>query len=98
ASPPTPRALLLEGACPAEWRKAGLQSLDETIDATYGWIDRRAVMLTGQLIELAAEHGAPCIDALALPLRYALVRLLRVVTYFNEVAASDGSASWHAHL
>jgi hypothetical protein len=86
-------AVLLEGS----WPKGG-RSLDDAIDARFHWIDQAAVYWAECLDELApADHLSSELPASAawlnaLPLRYYLVKLLRVVAYFTEVqplAATD---------
>ncbi|OYV95888.1 MAG: hypothetical protein B7Z73_01690 [Planctomycetia bacterium 21-64-5] len=79
--------LLLEGSWPAGQQRTGRWSLDESIDARFAWIDRRAI----ELAETAAGGGPsdrpatsfPYINALSL--RYYLVKLLRVPAFFEDV-------------
>ncbi len=75
--------LLLEGSWPPDQSLPGRWSLDEAIDAQFIWIDRLAM-------ELADRAGASCPDLSfayinALALRYYIVKLLRVVAFFNHV-------------
>lgn len=88
-----PAAVLLEGS----WPLGGL-SLDDAIDARFSWIDEAAVYWADCLDQLSAspecQTNLPVHTAWlnALPLRYYLVKLLRVVAFFTEVrplAADD---------
>ena len=74
-------ALLLEGSWPEADDLPGRHSLDARIDASFAWIDRAA----STLAETWGGAG-PIADLNALALRYYLVKLLRVVAYFSEVA------------
>ena len=78
-------ALLLEGSWPDADDVAGRHSLDASIDASFAWIDAKASAL-------AETWGGPgqIADLHALALRYYLVKLLRVVAYFSEVAPLGG--------
>ena len=89
-------ALLLEGAWPSPdaWsggERPGRTSLDGTIDARYGWIDDEASALAHRLAEEDATNlGPPSLAYLnELKLRYYLVKLLRITTWFEHVYCGD---------
>jgi len=72
-------ALLLEGSWPEDAPFASHWSLDEAIDADFEWIDSHS------------RGGNDALDGIspaylnALGLRYYLVKLIRVATYFSDV-------------
>ena len=86
-------AVLLEGSWDSGATSPVHGSLDDAIDGRFDWIDR----LAADWAEATAEADTPCcIDGSrpdgisaaylnALGLRYYLVKLLRVVTYFTEL-------------
>src|SRR5438105_3743009 len=89
-------ALLLEGSWP-RGESALRRSLDEIIDARHAWIDDEASRLSDQLaqaaladrnVESSARPGPAYLHELKL--RYYLVKLLRVIAFFEEVPPSDG--------
>lgn len=97
--PPQQPALLLEGHWPADSSGPNRWSLDEAIDERHAWIDKLAADWAESL---GRPDGAPTrrspseqpprgeitfayLNALAL--RYYLVRLLRVVAFFDQAAA-----------
>jgi hypothetical protein len=83
------RAVLLEGAWPEANRSHNRLSLDDSIDARFGWVDEEAARLAG----LAADdsqrdrkhHSLTAAGINALSLRYYMVKLARVVAFFTEV-------------
>jgi hypothetical protein len=83
-------ALLLEGNWPAGAQSSRRWSLDEWIDARHAWIDREASRLAER-----ATHGPSGEITLTylnvLPLRYYLVKLLRVIAAFakTELQAAE---------
>jgi hypothetical protein len=85
-------ALVLEGDWPARERSASRWSLDRAIDARHSWIDLQASQLAERLAEEPAfrlpcasqEREASLAWINALPLRYFLVKLLRVVALFED--------------
>jgi len=65
-------------------------SLDEALDASYGWVDDEAIRLASQISTQgnAANTAAPSIAyAQERKLRYQLGKLLRVVAFFNHPPA-----------
>ena len=76
-------AVLLEGAWP------GVRSLDEAVDARFGWIDADCCRLVESLDE--ADPRPACLPHVslahlnALALRYYFVKLLRPIVYFTEI-------------
>ena len=89
ATPPGIPSTLLEGAWPEEGYSHERLSLDETIDARFGWIDeeaeRLAALATGDA-DRDANHGpltAAWINAL--PLRYYMLKLVRVIAFFTDL-------------
>ncbi|MHC4402763.1 MAG: hypothetical protein ACYTG0_24125 [Planctomycetota bacterium] len=86
-------ALLLEGSWPAEASPLVRSSLDDAIDARFGWIDEEASRLAERLAEATPQDherhdplgSIPPAWLNALSLRYYLVKLLRPVAYFTEV-------------
>jgi len=93
--PPRPEepAVMLEGSWPAEAASFVHGSLDDAIDGRFAWIDRQAA----DWAEMAADmdtpgrddgsppHGISAAYLHALDLRYYLVKLIRVVTYFTQL-------------
>ena len=88
------RALLLEGSWPCGWRVGVRDDLDGQIDCRFDWIDEQVALLAEKLSNLTADdqiligENSPAISPTflnSLSLRYHLVKLLRVVTYFTEV-------------
>ncbi len=96
-------AVLLEGAWPEGASSEFRPSLDEAVDARFGWVDEEASRLAGQLAEsppAAAEADSgffPNAPAWlnALGLRYHLVKLIRLVAYFTEVRPLRSGQSVH---
>ncbi len=86
-------ALLLEGSWPSETPGCLHWSLDDAIDGRFEWIDVLASDLGEELATLghsgesssssANLYSSANLNALAL--RYYLVKLARIVTYFSEV-------------
>lgn len=79
-------ALLLEGDWPDAARLPERQSLDSLFDVRHAWIDVEAARLAEDLAQRGLAAGRdgwlPWLDNLKL--RYFLVRLTRVVAYFEE--------------
>lgn len=93
--------LLLEGdwAEPADHR----QSLDAYVDARHDWIDNAAATLADRLVQFSRKGAEPRastspIYLYAVKLRYLLVKLLRVIAYFDELPAGERGERWTAHL
>jgi hypothetical protein len=84
---PSGEELLLEGSWREDERRSGRWSLDETMDTRFASIDRRAMELAHRAGQACAASPPavtfPYINALAL--RYYLVKLLRVVTFFRHI-------------
>ncbi len=86
-------ALLMEGSWPSETPGCLHWSLDDAIDGRFEWIDVLASDMAEELSRLGhADEWATPADGLyssadlnALALRYYLVKLARIVTYFTEV-------------
>ncbi|HJT35733.1 MAG TPA: hypothetical protein VJ783_27135, partial [Pirellulales bacterium] len=82
-------ALLLEGSWPDEERGRDRWSLDDAIDSRFAWIDRWAAKHAERLAQRYPSAGNDDRPTLAylneLALRYFLVKLLRVVAFFDEV-------------
>ena len=93
-SPPDPRQpiLLLEGDDPAGAASSIHRSLDGAIDGRFAWIDAEASRLAEQVAESQRGAGPACVAEAspaylhALALRYYLVKLIRGIVYFTEVA------------
>lgn len=68
-------------------RRRPCWSLDETLDASYGWIDDEAIRLAAE-IAAQGNASAPASPSFAYvqerKLRYYLAKLLRVVAFFNH--------------
>ncbi len=96
---PEQGALLLEGHWPAEAATPNRWSLDEAIDERHGWIDRLAAdwahklgrsecgQTPGASADTSATGAVTFAYLNALALRYYLVRLLRVVAFFDQAPA-----------
>jgi hypothetical protein len=97
ASEPT---LLLEGSWPAKPSPAQSWSLDEAIDARHGWIDRAAAEYAEAIGRSSAtgrdEANIAYLNALAL--RYYLVKLLRVVAFFDQIHRPPPGTTIELHL
>ena len=92
-------ALLLEGSWPPEHRHRRLHpSLDDAVDCRLAWIDEEAARLAERLAAAHARddrqadlfHRITPAYLNALPLRYYLVKLLRVVAYFSQIRPLSG--------
>lgn len=87
---PPESALLLEGDWPADLVGEARWSLDGEIDGRFAWIDREAADIAAQLsapVELRDGASGPALAYLnSLQLRYYLVKLLRVVAFFQHRA------------
>lgn len=87
--------LLLEGSWPSHTSRCW--SLDEAIDARFGWIDCQAADWAEQIA--GASQAAPSFAWLvAVRLRYALVKLLRVVAFFDRVWPLVAGSTIDAYL
>jgi len=75
--------LLLEGSWPSEASDGMRWSLDDAIDGRFDWIDEVATDWAAALAE--DDCGAAYLNVL--PLRYYLVKLLRLAAYFSDVQA-----------
>lgn len=75
--------LLLEGSWPRDKNRPGRWSLDDAIDARFIWIDQTAMELAERAGSSSLGLGFAYINALAL--RYYLVKLLRVIAFFQDV-------------
>jgi len=89
-------ALLLEGSWPdtaSPWH----QSLDEAIDGRFDGIDQTAADWAEQIAADSPTGDGLSIGYLnALPLRYYLVKLLRVAAFFTNVAEGGERKRWLA--
>lgn len=98
-------ALLLEGSWDQESRDAHRDSLDESIDARFTWIDADSVRIAEQLAhgrdeanDSAAGYSVGLLAHLgALRLRYHLVKLLRWVAYCRQVRRPNAGERWELH-
>ncbi|HUY36046.1 MAG TPA: hypothetical protein VMV69_25125 [Pirellulales bacterium] len=95
--------LLLEGHWPSEPEAAQVAqvwSLDEAIDARHGWIDGAAAEYAEAIGTCHAsgrdETNVAYLNALAL--RYYLVKLLRVVAFFDQVHRPTPGEAVESHL
>ena len=83
------RSVLLEGAWPEANRCRNRLSLDESIDARFGWVDEEASRLAGLAVDDSRrdrKHYSPTAAGInALSLRYYMAKLARVVAFFTEV-------------
>ena len=83
------RAVLLEGAWPEADHSLNRLSLDDSIDARFGWVDDQASRLAGLAVDdFRQDTEHPSLTAAginALSLRYYMVKLVRVVAFFTEV-------------
>jgi hypothetical protein len=96
APAPVGEALLLEGSWPEPAGELARWSLDEAIDERHGWIDRTAADLAEQLGDAASgEITFAYLNALAL--RYYLVKLLRVIAFFDQVRRPKLSSAIELH-
>lgn len=75
--------LLLEGSWPRNEERPDRWSLDEAIDARYAWIDSLAMDLAERAGPSTSGVSFAYINALAL--RYYVVKLLRVIAFFDRV-------------
>ncbi|HEV3024345.1 MAG TPA: hypothetical protein VGX76_17840, partial [Pirellulales bacterium] len=93
-------ALLLEGSWPDASPPAEHWSLDEAIDARHGWIDEAAAAHAETIGPTPAADDAEASFAYlnALSLRYYLVKLLRVVAFFDEVRPPKPQEAIELHL
>jgi len=86
-----PRAVaLLEGAAPQSHEACRLTALDDVITALDEWIDRAAANLATEIAEQLPQspHDPALVPfAQALPLRYYLVKLLRVIAYLDRATS-----------
>lgn len=98
-------ALLLEGSWPHALRTSRRWSLDDAIEQRDAWIDLEAAWLTEEVVRSCRDQfGTMALEPIStaylnvLPLRYFLVKLLRVVAFatHHEAAAFDGEMSLHA--
>jgi hypothetical protein len=85
---PAAGALLLEGSWPDHYPPQHFHALDDAIDARYAWIDASAIELAARLAGGAAQPLPTLAFVHELKLRYFLVKLLRVVAYFEAHAVS----------
>jgi len=93
-------AVLLEGPWPGGPFPARYWSLDEAIDSRHRWIDRAAAEFAEAIGRSSAagrdEANIAYLNALAL--RYYLVKLLRVVAFFDGVHRPPPGATIELHL
>jgi len=84
--------VLLEGSWPPGLGAGAGRSLDDAIDSRFEWIDEAAAYWSERLSETPGASGGDGFPAVnphwlnALALRYYLVKLIRVVAYFTDVA------------
>ena len=95
--------LLLEGSWPDGESHARRWSLDDAIDSRFAWIDRGAAEHAARLAQppegLADDENRATLAYLnELALRYFLVKLLRVVAFFDEVRRPARGEVWRLHL
>jgi hypothetical protein len=91
-------ALLLEGSWPVSTEDHW--SLDDAIDARHGWIDNAAAQYAEAIgPPPTADDGHASFAYLnALSLRYYLVKLLRVVAFFEDVRPAGPGEAVESHL
>lgn len=87
---PTAATLLLEGSWPEHYPPQHYRALDDEIDARHAWIDHAAMELAARLAGGAAQSPPTIAFLHELKLRYFLVKLLRVVAYFEAYFAAHG--------
>ena len=82
-------AVLLEGAWPEANRSRNRLSLDDSVDARFGWVDEEAARLASLAVDDSRRdtkhHSLTAAGINALSLRYYMVKLARVVAFFTEV-------------
>jgi hypothetical protein len=84
--------MLLEGSWPGGLAPGAGRSLDDTIDSRFEWIDEAAAYWAERLAQPPdgrQSNGLPDVSPYwlnVLALRYYLVKLIRVVAYFTDVA------------
>lgn len=95
-------ALLLEGSWPDAEARPNRWSLDDAIDARFAWIDLWAANRAEQLGRPNADFAGGDHPTLAylneLALRYFLVKLLRVVAFFDELCLPAPGETWQLYL
>ncbi|HEX7447495.1 MAG TPA: hypothetical protein VF306_08115 [Pirellulales bacterium] len=94
--------LLLEGSWPDAETRPNRWSLDDAIDARFAWIDRWAAKQAERLAQRTPDCYSDNHPTLAylneLALRYFLVKLLRVVAFFDEVYRPAPDETWQLYL
>ncbi|HEX5446381.1 MAG TPA: hypothetical protein VFW87_21315, partial [Pirellulales bacterium] len=94
--------LLLEGSWAGGGRSSNCWSLDDAIDARFAWIDRSAAECAERLARQESDPRDDDHPTLAyineLALRYFLVKLLRVVAFFDEVCVLVPGEAWQLDL
>lgn len=94
--------LLLEGAWPEQlpesWCSTNRQDLDHLIDARFAWVDAAAEQFATALTNVPAGEPTSSLDLAylnALKLRYYIVKLMRVVVFFQEFAPHTSQVVLH---
>ncbi len=82
-------SILLEGDWSGTNRAPGHLSLDATIDARFGWVDeeaeRLAAIASGDACQDANHRPLTAASLNALPLRYYMVKLVRLIAFFTQI-------------
>ena len=93
------RAVLLEGAWPEANRCRNRLSLDDSIDARFGWVDEEAARLAALAVNDSRQDKKRCsltaAGINALSLRYYMVKLARMVAFFTDVCPLAGDDDVH---
>lgn len=92
-------ALLLEGSWPSNEPSATRWSLDDAVDARCAWIDREASRLAELAAHLYRETSVGLFAWLnALTLRYELVKLVRLIAFFEQCYRPQRHETLELHL